>query len=58
MTSTQHTGVVVSAAEADLWHAEIKSIMADQWITFGEAVDVYIAKRVNAAVDQSGWDAA
>jgi len=58
MTSTTHTGVVVSAKQADTWHAEIKQIMADKEINFGDAVDVYIANAGNDAVDQSGWDAA
>lgn len=56
--TTQHTGVVVSAAEADAWHAEIKIIMAEQQLNFGEAVNVYISRRTVPPVDQSGWDAA
>lgn len=40
--TTMHTGVVVSAKEADAWHAEIKQIMAEQGLNFGEAVNLYI----------------
>jgi|SRR5882672_86450 len=48
MISTQHTGVVVSAKEADAWHAEIKKIMADTDLTFGDAVNAYISRRAAA----------
>lgn len=59
MSSTRHTGVIVSAKDADAWHAEIKQIMAEESVNFGEAVDLYIAGRsVQQVVDQSGWDAA
>lgn len=44
MTSTYHTGVVVSAKEADAWHAVIKAIMADRKIPFEQAVDFYIRR--------------
>lgn len=50
MTSTQHTGVVVSAKEADAWQAEIRRIMADRSINFGPAVDWYIAQRQDKRV--------
>lgn len=71
MTSTRHTGVVISAKDADAWHIEIKQIMVDHKLNFGEAIDVYIARTPvaeavpfewvewdNTDVDQSGWDAA
>ena len=45
MTSTQHTGVVVSAKEADAWHAAIKKIMAERALNFGDAVNWWVAKQ-------------
>lgn len=45
MTTTQHTGVIVSVAEADAWHEEIRHIMAARKINFGDAVNVYIDER-------------
>lgn len=56
MSSTRHTGVVVSAIEADAWHAEIKLIMAERGLNFGDAVDVYIAAKT--AFTSPDWDAA
>lgn len=58
MTSTQHTGIVVSAKEADAWHEQIKVIMAVHALNFGDAVDYYITSGHNLPVDMSGWDAA
>lgn len=42
MINTQHTGIVISAKEADAWHDKIRKIMAEQKITFEKAVDLYI----------------
>ncbi len=62
MTSTRHTGVVVSLADAETFQAEIRDIMAARHLNFGPAVDWYIVQREQArqraAVDTSGWDAA
>ncbi len=59
MTNTQHTGVVVSTEKADAWHVDIKIIMAERQLNFGDAVNWYIAENLgNDAVDQSGWDVA
>ena len=55
MSSTQHTGVVVSKKEAEAWHAEIRKIMAAQGLNFGDAVNVYITSRhgyIEAAVKE------
>jgi|HubBroStandDraft_3_1064219.scaffolds.fasta_scaffold00924_14 hypothetical protein len=45
MANVHHTGIVVSAAEADAWQAEIREIMAERKLNFGPAVDVYIKER-------------
>ncbi len=52
MTNTKHTGIIVSASEAEAWHATIRKIMADLRCTFEQAVNLYIDKqRVKAALD-------
>ena len=57
--STQHTGTVVSAAEADAWHEQIKKIMSEHRINFADAVNFYIVEcQRPGEVDMSGWDAA
>lgn len=59
MTGTTHTGVIVSAKEADAWHAAIKKIMVERALNFGDAVNWYISNKPgNDAVDMSGWDVA
>lgn len=50
MTSTQHTGVVVSAKEADAWHKAIKEIMAGCGVNFADAVNLYIEQQQTIAV--------
>lgn len=56
-----YVGIVVSAAEADAWHEQIRVIMAEQHLNFGEAVNWYIEQHklpLAIGVDMASWDAA
>lgn len=47
MSSTRHTGVIVSVKEAEAWYAEIRKIMVDRGLTFSDAVDRYILQQAS-----------